>query len=649
MIANVIQLAELAEQPQLAARFGGKAVGLSRLVAAGLPVPAAIVIAANASAEEIASALPEIEALGAMVVVRSSASIEDGTHGAAPGIFLSELGVAPADVIEAVTRVRAAGTSDLVRAYQQATGVEPSPVAVSVVVQCQITSATARGTTYTRAPNSTGMLIEIRSSGDEVHFVELDRNEAPPECRHLDPTSMQKVVDGALAAEAAIGASETGADVEWLLDDTGAVWLVQARAVVGLSQQNEYGHSASAFDFTKETPQQTWRWDVTHNPAPLTPAQRGLVEWIEPRGATMRVVDGYLYCVASDVSSPVPSASELAHEFDEVIGPRLDLILAAVEDAPPDLAVALEAYREVHRIYTDELSPLVSSAKRAVKSEPAVPTSHVMQLATQVASGEITAEQAAAACSSLSPVWDVATPTYGEQIDLTARFVALARSPRQASAEQGVACQLAAVVGRVVDADDVFFYRAQFAVRRALLALAVSWELDAVDDVFYLPLSEILHGSPPHNLAERATAARNQLQIQARLAMPSAVQDGVPVPNAPSGLGIVLRGRGRGGVARGPIARARSGGGGVPKGAIFLARAVTPAMIFDANQCAAIITEFGGLLDHASALASELGIPCVVGCRGAWSSLEEGDDTWVDGETGTVIRLSHPSILGERD
>jgi pyruvate,water dikinase len=69
-------------------------------------------------------------------------------------------------------------------------------------------------------------------------------------------------------------------------------------------------------------------------------------------------------------------------------------------------------------------------------------------------------------------------------------------------------------------------------------------------------------------------------------------------------------------------------------------------MIFDAQRCAAIVTEHGGVLDHATALAAELGIPCVAGCRGAWSLLEDGDDTWVDGETGAVVRLSRQILSG---
>jgi phosphohistidine swiveling domain-containing protein len=45
------------------------------------------------------------------------------------------------------------------------------------------------------------------------------------------------------------------------------------------------------------------------------------------------------------------------------------------------------------------------------------------------------------------------------------------------------------------------------------------------------------------------------------------------------------------------------------------------------------------LLDHGAAIARELALPCVVGCTGAWTQLSDGDDVWIDGQTGTVVRL----------
>ena len=50
----------------------------------------------------------------------------------------------------------------------------------------------------------------------------------------------------------------------------------------------------------------------------------------------------------------------------------------------------------------------------------------------------------------------------------------------------------------------------------------------------------------------------------------------------------------------------------------------------------AVVSETGGYLDHGAALARELGIPCVVGCRDAWSVLVDGMIVSVDGDGGVV-------------
>jgi pyruvate,water dikinase len=69
---------------------------------------------------------------------------------------------------------------------------------------------------------------------------------------------------------------------------------------------------------------------------------------------------------------------------------------------------------------------------------------------------------------------------------------------------------------------------------------------------------------------------------------------------------------------------------------VVVTRAVTPALAALVAGCAALVSESGGLLDHGAALARELGIPCVVGCRGAWQRLEDGALVTVDGDRGTV-------------
>jgi len=61
-------------------------------------------------------------------------------------------------------------------------------------------------------------------------------------------------------------------------------------------------------------------------------------------------------------------------------------------------------------------------------------------------------------------------------------------------------------------------------------------------------------------------------------------------------------------------------------------RAVTPALAVIVIGCAAIISETGRLLDHGAAMARELGIPCIVSCRDAWSQLADGMIVSIDND-----------------
>jgi pyruvate,water dikinase len=79
----------------------------------------------------------------------------------------------------------------------------------------------------------------------------------------------------------------------------------------------------------------------------------------------------------------------------------------------------------------------------------------------------------------------------------------------------------------------------------------------------------------------------------------------------------------------------------VGAGDVVVTRAMTPALAVLVAGCAALVSETGGLLDHGAALARELGVPCVVGCRDAWSQLGSGMLVTVDGDAGSVTIGHH--------
>ncbi|PUB10172.1 PEP/pyruvate-binding domain-containing protein [Yoonia sediminilitoris] len=73
-------------------------------------------------------------------------------------------------------------------------------------------------------------------------------------------------------------------------------------------------------------------------------------------------------------------------------------------------------------------------------------------------------------------------------------------------------------------------------------------------------------------------------------------------------------------------------------GDILVARHTDPGWIAVFSNASAIVVERGSLLSHSAIVARELGIPCVVGLKGATQWITDGEEIAVDGATGRVER-----------
>ncbi len=73
-------------------------------------------------------------------------------------------------------------------------------------------------------------------------------------------------------------------------------------------------------------------------------------------------------------------------------------------------------------------------------------------------------------------------------------------------------------------------------------------------------------------------------------------------------------------------------------GDILVARHTDPGWIAVFSNASAIVVERGSLLSHSAIVARELGIPCVVGLKGATHWIEDGEMIRVDGASGAVER-----------
>jgi len=76
----------------------------------------------------------------------------------------------------------------------------------------------------------------------------------------------------------------------------------------------------------------------------------------------------------------------------------------------------------------------------------------------------------------------------------------------------------------------------------------------------------------------------------------------------------------------------------VPAGAILVLRILHPHLAPLLPRVAGLVVEEGAILQHATTLARECGIPAAVGIRDARSLFRDGELLEVDGYTGKVSR-----------
>lgn len=77
---------------------------------------------------------------------------------------------------------------------------------------------------------------------------------------------------------------------------------------------------------------------------------------------------------------------------------------------------------------------------------------------------------------------------------------------------------------------------------------------------------------------------------------------------------------------------------GVSRDAILVTRILHPHLAPLMARVAGIVVEEGSLLQHATTLAREFGVPAVVGVAGAVTLFHEGDVIEVNGDTGEIVR-----------
>ena len=82
--------------------------------------------------------------------------------------------------------------------------------------------------------------------------------------------------------------------------------------------------------------------------------------------------------------------------------------------------------------------------------------------------------------------------------------------------------------------------------------------------------------------------------------------------------------------------------GKILKGDVLVAQMTNPDFVPAMKRAVAIITDRGGRTSHAAIVSRELGIPAVVGAKGATTNLKDGMVVTVNGSTGEIFKGSAP-------
>lgn len=198
--------------------------------------------------------------------------------------------------------------------------------------------------------------------------------------------------------------------------------------------------------------------------------------------------------------------------------------------------------------------------------------------------------------------------------------------------------------------DDYLLQKATALVRYVILEIGSRLQsiglLTHIDDVFYLHWDEITDqltsqtkdlSELKSNLLRRA----NKFRINKQLSSPAMIINGRQVtPKNKKNEELLSGTPASPGVATGVVYRVNNPfdltGLQLPKNAVIVVPIITPAFAYNLIGCAAVITEVGGLASHGAIIAREMGIPAVVGIKGARESLSTGMKVSVDGSTGKV-------------
>ncbi len=624
-----------------------KARRLGELAAAGLPVPAGVVVAPEPSALDDPPTLAAVNALleRGPVVVRSALDGEDELEGSAAGLGRSRLGCRDLlDVREALAALATQRDDPWLAAYRRGS----ERACDRAIVQEEIPR---RALLVLAVPPDGGAELEVHTAAGEALAEGRNPEHAGPLSTWADPAApaVRALVDRAVAA---LGTTPHGHDLEIVIAPDDRPYLVQARP---LAAPLHPGWPAFLAALTAEGSQHeiygTLTLDAEHNPAPLSPAHAWLMGWLRtqrPKAGDPTVLAGWLYVrtlprdLAKSLAPPtgptraVPSAVEALHELHHHALPRaraqLQALTRTLEHADAAALVlalprAQQSFLDMIDAYVGVLVPARTMARRALGSRVTADPSRPLSTLGRADFLDV-----------LPATWDLASPSLAElgthPATTTATTTALVLPSDEPSATT--------LLG---EWDDHLFALGLAPLRAWYLAAGRVLGLPD-DDVFMLAAPEVVAAlrDPALHRADLIAARRARLREHGLLRPPLRIHEGHP-------LSFARRARLRG-IPLGPSFTGRL----APRSdlAALLADPPAPdsivvlpsltaqaAVALEQLGVRAVCCEHGGPLSHAALMVRELGLSALVGCRGC-TELPAGRLARIDTRAGRLLLEPDP-------
>lgn len=223
-------------------RLGGKGAALSKLGEAGFDVPAWFAVPPEATWDKgtLTDALAQLGE--GPFAVRSSATMEDGAGHSFAGQFETFLEVPSAAVEQRIHEVRDSAKREAVLTYCRERGL-PLPEPPTVLVQRMISPRCA-GVAFSADPvsgqRSVAMISAVAGTGEKLVSGEVDGENwrigntslSSQSGKLLSESEARRIATLARRCEKYFGRPQ---DIEWAIDGSGKLWLLQSRPITTLA------------------------------------------------------------------------------------------------------------------------------------------------------------------------------------------------------------------------------------------------------------------------------------------------------------------------------------------------------------------------------------------------------------------------------